>query len=162
MSGHAHVQARSHKKEIILVHFREKEIGMALNMILNLRKLTFEHFILLTLDESSCQLVLSAFPKAGGRLCADLVYGFVLPRLDLCSGQVTPAGKPELSQDPGIGQPSLCQCTAVFQAAHKGLREVSCLTDLICHAFRLRMVHLSGQWGAEILCQGHCRPPQRS
>jgi len=47
------------------VHFRDKEIGMALNMVLNLRKLTFEHFLLLTLDEISCQYVLKAFPKAG-------------------------------------------------------------------------------------------------
>ena len=59
------LQARSHKKEVILVHFRDREIGMALNMVLNLRKLTFEHFILLTLDEASCQHVLKAFPKAG-------------------------------------------------------------------------------------------------
>lgn len=59
------MQARSHKKEVILVHFRDKEIGLALNMVLNLRKLTFEHFILLTLDESSCQHVMMAFPKAG-------------------------------------------------------------------------------------------------
>ena len=59
------LQARSHKKEVILVHFRDREIGMALNMVLNLRKLTFEHFILLTLDEISCQNVLKAFPKAG-------------------------------------------------------------------------------------------------
>ena len=47
------------------MHFRDKEVGMALNMVLNLRKLTFEHFILLTLDEASCQHVLKAFPKAG-------------------------------------------------------------------------------------------------
>lgn len=67
------MQARSHKKEIILVHFRDKEIGMALNMILNLRKLTFEHFLLLTLDESSCQVVLRAFPKAGGHPLHHLV-----------------------------------------------------------------------------------------
>ena len=59
------LQARSHKKEVILVHFRDREIGMALNMVLNLRKLTFEHFLLLSLDEASCQHVLKAFPKAG-------------------------------------------------------------------------------------------------
>ena len=59
------LQARSHKKEVILVHFREREMGMALNMVLNLRKLTFEHFLLLTLDEASCQHALQAFPKAG-------------------------------------------------------------------------------------------------
>ena len=54
------------------MHFRDKEIGMALNMVLNLRKLTFEHFLLLTLDESSCQLVLSSFPKAGSQLLVKL------------------------------------------------------------------------------------------
>ena len=59
------MQARSHKQEIILVHFRGKELGMALNMVLNLHRLSFEHYLLLTLDESSCQLALKAFPQAG-------------------------------------------------------------------------------------------------
>lgn len=79
------MQARSHKKEIILVHFRDKEIGMALNMVLNLRKLTFEHFLLLTLDESSCQLVLSAFPKAGGYFYPTLMDSIGNPWLNHCS-----------------------------------------------------------------------------
>ena len=61
------MQARSHKQEIILVHFRGRELGMALNMVLNLHRLSFEHFLLLALDESSCQLALKAFPEAGGR-----------------------------------------------------------------------------------------------
>lgn len=47
------------------MHFRDKEVGLALNMVLNLRKLTFEHFLLLTLDESSCETGMQAFPKAG-------------------------------------------------------------------------------------------------
>lgn len=49
------------------MHFRGKELGMALNMVLNLHRLSFEHFLLLALDESSCQLALKAFPEAGGR-----------------------------------------------------------------------------------------------
>ncbi len=67
------LQARSHKKEIILVHFRDKEVGLALNMVLNLRKLTFEHFLLLTLDEGSCEIVMQAFPRAGELLAARLI-----------------------------------------------------------------------------------------
>ena len=49
------------------MHFRGKELGMALNMVLNLHRLSFEHFLLLALDESSCQLALKAFPGAGAQ-----------------------------------------------------------------------------------------------
>lgn len=48
------MQARSHKQEVILVAFSEPELPLALNMVLNLRKLTFEHFLLLGLAETSC------------------------------------------------------------------------------------------------------------
>ena len=53
------------------MHFRGKELGMALNMVLNLHRLSFEHFLLLALDESSCQLALKAFPEAGGQTAHD-------------------------------------------------------------------------------------------
>ena len=55
------------------MHFRDREVGLALNMVLNLRKLTFEHFLLLTLDESSCEAVMHAFPKAGEVFTALLI-----------------------------------------------------------------------------------------
>lgn len=55
------------------MHFRDKEVGLALNMVLNLRKLTFEHFLLLTLEESSCKTVMQAFPKAGELFTALLI-----------------------------------------------------------------------------------------
>ncbi len=48
------MQARSHKGEVILVAFSEPELPLALNMVLNLRKLSFEHFLLLGLDEACC------------------------------------------------------------------------------------------------------------
>lgn len=92
------------------MHFREREIGMALNMVLNLRKLTFEHFLLLTLDEASCQHVLQAFPKAGERTvsagCAWLWQ----------SGVCLPGADHQRS--------SICKAVAVSH--HRQLRRSSC------------------------------------
>ncbi|CAL8471215.1 g10757 [Coccomyxa elongata] len=48
------LQARSHKGEVILVPFTEPELALALNMVLNLRKLSFDHFLLLGFDKACC------------------------------------------------------------------------------------------------------------
>lgn len=60
-------QARSHKGEIILVPFTEPELALALNMVLNLRKLSFDHFLLLGFDEACCLHAAAVISDVGAR-----------------------------------------------------------------------------------------------
>lgn len=65
--GNLSAQARSHKGEVILVPFSEPELPLALNMVLNLRKLSFDHFLLLGLDEACCLHAAAVISDIGGR-----------------------------------------------------------------------------------------------
>ena len=64
-------QARSHKGEVILVPFTEPELALALNMVLNLRKLSFDHFLLLGFDEACCLHAAAVISDIGAR-CSEL------------------------------------------------------------------------------------------
>lgn len=63
-------QARSWLNETVLVPFRGHEMALALNVALNLRKLSYDHTLLLALDQASCLRAAGALPDIGARSTA--------------------------------------------------------------------------------------------
>jgi hypothetical protein len=62
------LQARSYRQEVILLAFSGPDLELALNMVLNLQRLSFEHFLLLGLDEANCLHAVAAVGNIGARM----------------------------------------------------------------------------------------------
>ena len=72
------LQARSWLNETVIVPFLPQELALALNMALNLRTLSYDHTLLLSLDQGSCLKAVAAIPDLGA-LCPACTPAAVLP-----------------------------------------------------------------------------------
>ena len=71
---HHALQARSWLNESVLVPFRGHELALALNVALNLRKLSYDHTLLLALDQASCLRAAGAIPDIGACAAAPRMH----------------------------------------------------------------------------------------
>ncbi len=59
------VQARSWGNETVIVPFGGPDLGLALNMVVNLRALSYDHVLLLGASEDACRKAVVAIPDLG-------------------------------------------------------------------------------------------------